>query len=168
MVSVLSLPLLGLNVWQPNVFCAASLIFYKEFYFTFLGSSFFVLIVVALINLIICGIVIRKRKIQPSGEDALQQKKEFKLTKMMLIVVGVFYFCWLPYTAISAVLVTSAAKIFPQGLPISVRIFAEFTKVPVLVNGACNPLVYAMKSSAYRRAFRKTLGWQVPHTDLPR
>ncbi|ELU15054.1 hypothetical protein CAPTEDRAFT_192149 [Capitella teleta] len=158
MISLLSLPIFGLNTWRPGIPCTSSNVLRKEYLVNFfLLSSFLVLLTVAVTNIWICGIVINKRRVQPSGEETQQNKSQFKLTKMMLIVVGLFYLCWLPYTIVTLILVTSRSWLFPGGVPEGVMVINEFSKVVVITNGAINPAIYAWKSSTFRRAFRKTL-----------
>jgi hypothetical protein len=155
MVTLLMIPMFGLNTWRPNGQCIASSVLPEAYFMNvFLFLTFLVLILVALINLAICGIVIRKRRVLPSGAEPPEpgQKSQYKLTKMLLIVVGVFYLCWLPYV------LTSATPLLLTTVPSWLPMLVECAKAPVVVNGAVNPLIFAWKNAALRKVFKKTLG----------
>jgi hypothetical protein len=167
MIFVLSLPVFGLHSWTPGHICSAFYVFSRSYFVNFfLLSSFVVLIVVAFLNLVIWAIAVSKRCVHPDGQQQQQQSKsEYKLTKMFLIVVGVFYACWLPYALANSIALLGASTLFTRGFASWFLGFLEVIEIPFCVNSALNPLIYAWKSSAFRRAFAKTLGFQLPESN---
>jgi hypothetical protein len=160
MVILLLIPLFGLNKWSPHVPCSAASVLPSVYFINvFLLMSLMILILVALINLVICGIVIRKRRVLPIAAEPPEpgQKSQYKLTKMLLIVVGVFYLCWLPYVMVSAVPLLFRGFLLTNGVPPWLSILLEYCKVPLAVNGAVNPLIVAWKNAALRKVFKKAL-----------
>jgi hypothetical protein len=161
MVGLLSLPVFGLNTWTSGEPCSAFNVLPRSYFVNFfLLASFIVIILVAVLNLVICAVAISKRRVHPHGQPQQEQqsKSEYKLTKMLLIVVGIFYTCWLPYTMVNAISLLGATTILGGKFPRWLLVFVEFTKVPLILNSTLNPVIYAWKSSTFRRAFCKTLG----------
>ncbi|ELU14371.1 hypothetical protein CAPTEDRAFT_204296 [Capitella teleta] len=164
LLSIFSIPMFGVNTWRPHRQCTAPYVF-PQFYFInfFLLPSVLALILVALVNMVICGIVISKRRIAPGGVEPQQQqqqqqhKSQYKLTKMILVVVGIFYACWFPYTTITVLSLLKRSSWFASGFPQWMLCLIEVCKVPLVLNGAMNPLIYVWKNRQFRRAFRKTL-----------
>ncbi|ELU10184.1 hypothetical protein CAPTEDRAFT_187358 [Capitella teleta] len=168
MFVLLSVPLFGVNTWKPHQTCGAANVIPRAYFVNFfLVASFLVLLLVAAINLFICAIVIRKRRVSPSGNEVEQNqlKSQYKLTKMLLAVVGIFYVCWLPYAVTTVVLVTCPSACFPNGIPQWAMILLEFSKVPVAYNSALNPLIYVWKNRAFKKSLKKILNVPVSATD---
>ncbi|ELU06958.1 hypothetical protein CAPTEDRAFT_203526 [Capitella teleta] len=162
MLVIHGIPMFGVNTWRPHIQCSAAYVL-PQFYFInlFLLPSLLVLISVGLVNLAICGIVISKRRVAPGGaepqQQQQQQKSQYKLTKMILVVVGIFYACWFPYTTITALVLLKRSSWFASGFSQWMLCLIEVCKVPLVVNGSLNPLIYVWKNRQFRRAFRKTL-----------
>lgn len=84
-------------------------------------------------------------------------KKSFKITKMMLLVVGVFYLCWAP------TLITTFIQTFPpkswagKGQPVWFVIIDNFARGLIAMNGFFNPIIYARRNTDFRKAFAKLL-----------
>ncbi|ELU11847.1 hypothetical protein CAPTEDRAFT_188656 [Capitella teleta] len=122
MVAIVSLPLFGLNTWQPGQTCSALTTFPKIYFINFfLLTSFIIVILVGVLNLVICAVAISKRKIHPSGTETeqLQMKSQYKLTKMFLVVVGVFYFCWMPYIILNMIALLGVKTLLGGHTPVT-------------------------------------------------
>ncbi|ELU11844.1 hypothetical protein CAPTEDRAFT_188652 [Capitella teleta] len=161
MVAIVSLPLFGLNTWQSDQVCSAFTAFPKIFFINvFLLTSFIIVILVGVLNLVICAVAISKRKIHPSGTETeqLQMKSQYKLTKMFLVVVGVFYFFWMPYIILNMIALLGVNTLLGGAIPEWFVMFLEFSKTLHALCGSLNPLIYAWKNREFRRAFRKTVG----------
>ena len=80
-------------------------------------------------------------------------RQDLKNVRMLLIVVGVFFFCWLPLS-ISHLSVIYNENTF-EGW--SYRLFFIYTLVAwllPLINSLCNPIIYACLDQTYREAFK--------------
>ncbi|MBN3295157.1 SSR5 protein, partial [Amia calva] len=79
-----------------------------------------------------------------------RKKSERKVTRMVVIVVAVFVFCWLPFYALNIInLVVSLPK-EPMGVYF-------FVVVLSYANSCANPIVYGFLSDNFKRGFRKAL-----------
>ncbi|ELU11843.1 hypothetical protein CAPTEDRAFT_188651 [Capitella teleta] len=167
LVGIVSLPLFGLNTWQPDQVCSGFTMFPKIYFINlFLLSSFIIVILVGVLNLVICAVAISKRKIHPSGTEIeqLQMKSQYKLTKMILVVVGVFYACWMPYIILNTIALLGVKTLLGEVLPGWFILLLEASKVLLILSGSLNPLIYAWKIREFRRAFQKTVGLQINST----
>ncbi|ELU11845.1 hypothetical protein CAPTEDRAFT_95477 [Capitella teleta] len=167
MVAIVSLPLFGLNTWQPGQTCSALTIFPKIFFINvFLLTAFIIVILVGVLNLVICAVAISKRKIHPSGTETqqLQMKSQYKLTKMFLVVVGVCYVCWMPYIILNMITLLGVKALLGGIIPGWFNVLLETSKIFLTLSGSLNPLIYAWKIREFRRAFQKTVGLSVSHT----
>ncbi|ELU00858.1 hypothetical protein CAPTEDRAFT_194432 [Capitella teleta] len=156
-----SLPLFGLNNWQPDQVCSAITVLPKVYFINvFLLSSFIIVILVGVLNLVICAVAINKRKIHPSGTETqqLQMKSQYKLTKMLLVVVGVFYTCWMPYIILNMIALLGTKTVLGGAIPRWFIMLLESSKLLVVINGSLNPIIYSWKLREFRKAFWKTVG----------
>ncbi|ELU03581.1 hypothetical protein CAPTEDRAFT_185645 [Capitella teleta] len=161
LVGIVSLPLFGLNNWQPDQVCSAITVLPKVYFINvFLLSSFIIVILVGVLNLVICAVAINKRKIHPSGTETqqLQMKSQYKLTKMLLVVVGVFYTCWMPYIILNMIALLGTKTVLGGAIPRWFIMLLESSKLLVVINGSLNPIIYSWKLREFRKAFWKTVG----------
>ena len=85
------------------------------------------------------------------GKSVLRQ--DLKIVRMLLIVVGVFLFCWLPL-CISIFSIMYNSNTFKGW---SYRLFFLYRLVIwllPLINSVCNPIIYACLDQTYREAFK--------------
>ncbi|XP_070779113.1 somatostatin receptor type 5 [Enoplosus armatus] len=94
-------------------------------------------------------------KIRSSGKkvhatSTKRRKSERKVTRMVVIVVAVFVFCWLPFYALNIInqLVS---------LPPGYQCLYYFVVVLGYANSCANPIVYGFLSDNFKRGFRKAL-----------
>ncbi|XP_056263993.1 somatostatin receptor type 5 [Pseudoliparis swirei] len=79
-----------------------------------------------------------------------RRKSERKVTRMVVIVVAVFVFCWLPFYALNIINLLVALPSEYQGL-------YYFVVVLGYANSCANPIVYCFLSDNFKRGFRKAL-----------
>ncbi|XP_029039398.1 allatostatin-A receptor-like [Osmia bicornis bicornis] len=75
-----------------------------------------------------------------------------RVTRLVLVVVGVFAFCWCP---IQVILVTKSLNVYPlTSATIMVQIASH---ILAYTNSCVNPILYAFLSDSFRKAFRKII-----------
>ena len=79
---------------------------------------------------------------------------DLKIVRMLLIVVGVFFFCWLPVS------ITDFSSIYNpntfEGWSYrSLYIYRLVAWLVPLINSLCNPIIYACLDQTYREAFKR-------------
>ncbi|KAM3597840.1 uncharacterized protein V6R79_009957 [Siganus canaliculatus] len=94
-------------------------------------------------------------KIRSSGKkvhatSTKRRKSERKVTRMVVIVVAVFVFCWLPFYALNIINLLVA-------LPSEYHGLYYFVVVLSYANSCANPIVYGFLSDNFKRGFRKAL-----------
>ena len=94
------------------------------------------------------------------GETGQNQRsvlrQDLKIVRMLLIVVGVFLFCWLPLSISNLIFIHSPNTIY-DWLRRSWRSFVIYSSVVALlplINSLCNPIIYACLDQTYREAFK--------------
>ncbi|CAH1777369.1 unnamed protein product [Owenia fusiformis] len=97
-------------------------------------------------------IAVQQRKkvcaIDPMAE--MQFKKDNKITKMMMFVLGVFLLTWSPYIIFGSI--TSNPE------PVWLTSANYFAIEIAYANSMMNPLIYASRNKAFNTAFRELLG----------
>jgi len=127
--------------------------------FGFLGPLVFIFIFYLLV-------LIRLRSVGPQGKGRSEntRRANSKVTKLVLTVVTVFIFCWLPHW-VTQVLVILQPPSSPQSSSLVTSIL--FANCLQYSNSAMNPLLYAGLSDNFRKSFRKAchcgLFWQDPN-----
>ena len=150
-----SFPLLGWNKWRPDVPCLAPRVFPREYVLFFhFGYKFVIIILLFLFNAYVSLIAWQKSKVVPVQVLTNSQQapnNDFKITKMFLLIVGIFYVCYLPFIVLTSILLatpnSSNSYYLAMAQHVSIRLLS--------VNGALNPVIYAWKNSQYRDAFKK-------------
>lgn len=79
-----------------------------------------------------------------------RRKSERKITRMVVIVVAVFVFCWLPFYILNIVNLLVL-------LPGEFRGLYYFVVVLSYANSCANPILYGFLSDSFKRGFRKAL-----------
>ncbi|XP_041066819.1 D(3) dopamine receptor [Carcharodon carcharias] len=78
------------------------------------------------------------------------QMRERKATRMLVIVLGMFLVCWLPF------FITHILKIHCKQCHVSTELYSATTWLGY-VNSAVNPIIYTTFNSEFRRAFLRIL-----------
>ena len=173
-VMTASLPVLGWNTWIKGRICIAKLAFpYVYFIYIFIMPVFLVLILIAIVNIFVSVVAVTiKRKVAPLKPSTETMKEgeqtprgDYKITKMFLMVVGVFYLSWLPYTVITIMFFAQPESWKKNGIPELTWALHDMSKGLLLFNAAVNPCIYYKTNSGFRNAFRKLFGWTPLRTD---
>ncbi|XP_048396817.1 D(3) dopamine receptor [Stegostoma tigrinum] len=78
------------------------------------------------------------------------QMRERKATRMLVIVLGIFLVCWLPF------FITHILKIHCKQCHVSTELYSATTWLGY-VNSAVNPIIYTTFNTEFRRAFLRIL-----------
>ncbi|XP_078088106.1 D(3) dopamine receptor [Mustelus asterias] len=78
------------------------------------------------------------------------QMRERKATRMLVIVLGIFLICWLPF------FITHILKIHCKQCHVSTELYSATTWLGY-VNSAVNPIIYTTFNTEFRRAFLRIL-----------
>lgn len=85
-----------------------------------------------------------------SASRAKRFKRETKAAVTILVVIGTFVICWLPFV------ITSIMIMFGSKDSISDSFFA-LSSYLICVNSACNPIIYGIMNKQFRTSFVKYL-----------
>ena len=80
-------------------------------------------------------------------------RHDLKIVRMLLIVVGVFFFCWLPVSITDLSIIYNSNN-FKGWSFRSIVIYVRIIQLLPLTNSLCNPIIYACLDQTYREAFR--------------
>ena len=84
-------------------------------------------------------------------------RQDLKIVRMLLIVVGVFFTCWFPYSiTIFLISYTNIPEhVFENWNNLrSFLIYSTVLSLLPLINSLCNPIIYACLDQSYREAFK--------------
>ena len=102
-VTIAIMPLLGSNILSDNAtnIACSDIDKFPDFYVCLLLFSLLIVLIVTTVLYGAIGIIAykQKRRIQTENlnfERSQQQHKDYKITKMLSMVLGLFYLCWSP------------------------------------------------------------------------
>ncbi|ELU13607.1 hypothetical protein CAPTEDRAFT_204048 [Capitella teleta] len=174
-----SLPILGVNQWKYGIPCNVYLVYDKWYLLKCLVYTvFIVLVMTALLNVTLglCALHkhIRRHKVAPSSvsaqvtstsmsksrsnQAATGKANNRRITIMLLVIVGAFYTCMLPYLCVTCYGLLNPLQYRAKS---NMVIFHEFTKVFMAANGSLNPFIYANRNTQFKKAFKQMFGRQV-------
>lgn len=163
------LPIMGWNIWVPGCICLPFFVLPMNYivYLTCI-PVWVILTLMAAINLALCFIAMQaKKKILPNvpvqqTTEQPRPKPDFKITKMFLMVVGVFYVSLLPiniHTTIQLVSPHMSRLSWMEG-------FRQLGRLCVMLSPAVNPVIFAWKNQKFRSGIRKILHLrEMPESD---
>ncbi|XP_010870033.1 sphingosine 1-phosphate receptor 3a [Esox lucius] len=159
-VSVLlsALPSLGWNCLEHLASCSTVLPLYQKSYVAFCISVFSALLVAIII------LYIRiYRLVTSSGRRVSSRPSErsLALLRTVVIVLGLFVFCWAPLFLLLLLDVGCSPKLCP------VLYQVDWFIALAVLNSALNPLIYTLSSREMRAAFFKLLCCCQPHLEAP-
>ena len=140
----------------------------RDAFYTSLSVILFLVVIVMLIMYALILIVARERQKMlrngELGETSTGQNQrsvlrhDLKIVRMLLIVVGVFFFCWLPVSVWNLLYMHYPNFMDYNHWPLSYRyrhsIFQSLIHLLALSNSLCNPIIYACLNQTYREAFK--------------
>ncbi|KAI4876901.1 hypothetical protein NFI96_008614 [Prochilodus magdalenae] len=97
-------------------------------------------------------IVIRVKSAGARAGLTKRRKSERKVTRMVVIIVAVFVFCWLPFfilNIVNIIVILPARKLVEDVYFLSV--------ILTYVNSCANPVLYGFLSDNFKQSFRKVL-----------
>ncbi|KAB7495926.1 Somatostatin receptor type 2 [Armadillidium nasatum] len=97
-------------------------------------------------------VLLKLRTVGPASKSKEKKKSHRKVTKMVLTVITVYVFCYLPYWVLQLVLLNSPPK--QNQSPLMVVLFV-FSSCLTYVNSAINPILYAFLSDNFKKSFMK-------------
>ena len=126
--------------------------------FLFICVVFLPTIVMLIMYALIFVVAHKRQKMLRNGElgetgqyQRSVLRQDLKNVRMLLIVVGVFLFCWLPYS-ITIMLLIYNRTTFPGWT--SYFVYRWVVRLLPLINSLCNPIIYACLDQTYRGAFK--------------
>ncbi|XP_074099022.1 allatostatin A receptor 1 isoform X1 [Cotesia typhae] len=100
-------------------------------------------------GLYICMLIRLWRGARTSAESRRGRRR---ITRLVIVVVGVFAFCWCP---LQLILVAKSLDFYP--LSTASVMFQIASHVLAYMNSCVNPILYAFLSENFRKAFRKII-----------
>ncbi|KAJ8882309.1 hypothetical protein PR048_014111 [Dryococelus australis] len=98
-------------------------------------------------------LVIRKLKtVGPKNKSKEKKKSHRKVTKLVLTVITVYVFCWLPYWLTQMALIFTPPKQCQSRVAITIFLLAGCLSYS---NSAMNPILYAFLSDNFKKSFLK-------------
>ncbi|ELT94471.1 hypothetical protein CAPTEDRAFT_213487 [Capitella teleta] len=162
------LPFFGWDTWSADGYCMATRVYSPIFsQFIYLLPCAICLLISAVQNILIGGMAAKKQRSvvpvaaqgnQESADDGAARKSQFKVTKMLLQVVGVFYISWMPQIITNVLLINPPKSWRQNGIPEWYYFMNEWAKPAMMINTIANPFIYAFKNVHYRTAYFKILG----------
>ncbi|RXG60572.1 Somatostatin receptor type 2 [Armadillidium vulgare] len=97
-------------------------------------------------------VILKLRSVGPKSRSKEKKKSHRKVTKMVLTVIMVYLFCWLPYWVLQMILITSKPR---EGHSVFMVFIFLFTSCLTYLNSAVNPILYAFLSDNFKKSFMK-------------
>ena len=146
-------PLVGWNKWKSGDKCTIQVILPSAYYMLATGIQCIFLVTTTYLYIRI-ALVASKHKIAIESQNLNSgtSKRNSKVTKMLSIILGLYYICVVPYVLLT-VIKLSYGKSQPPWLDIVTKILVSFT----LVNSLLNPFIYGTQNMIFREAFLKLL-----------
>ena len=130
--------------------------------FLFVSVIFLPAIVIMIMYVSIFVVAHKRQKMLRNGElgetstgqnQRSVLRHDLKIVRMLLIIVGVFFFCWLPLS-ITMFLFTYSPNAFKGWSLRSGIIYGWIAYLLPFTNSLCNPVIYACLDQTYREAFK--------------
>lgn len=174
-LTICIIPSLGWNTWNPFQHCIISSVFPQAYFrYGLIMPVFISLLLMLVLNVVVASWSFKRkfRRVAPqagslqrshaaSGSKGMlppttltqsQDLTKWKITKMILLVICVFYMCWLPYCVLLFLTHTSWVK--------NSRVFLlcfELSKGVLSLGPFFNLMIYAKRNPQFRRAYAKLL-----------
>ena len=131
--------------------------------FLFISVVFLPAIVILIMYALIFVVAHKRQKMLRNGElgetgqnQRSVLRQDLKIVRMLLIVVGVFLFCWLPLSIAIFILIYSPNTFYDwfRSSWRSLVIYLLVVRLLTVTNSLCNPIIYACLDQTYREAFK--------------
>ncbi|XP_018404717.1 PREDICTED: somatostatin receptor type 2-like [Cyphomyrmex costatus] len=121
---------------------------------TFTFYMFILSFVVPLIFIVVFySLVIKKlRTVGPKNKSKEKKESHRKVSRLVLTVIVVYVFCWLPYWVTQVALIYTPPKKCQTNIGIATFLLAGFLSYS---NSAMNPILYAFLSDNFKKSFVK-------------
>ena len=152
-------PIFGWNTWMPGKKCYPHDIFPKTFQFVCQINFFIIMIILGTLNVLLGRIAFMKSKVHPlgsiQGKDIVQKNNgNFRITKMLLMVIGTNYITWIPVFTFSSISIFSNSQSL---MSTEAHVIQDYVNALALLNTVANPCIYAWKDAKFRMAYRKLI-----------
>lgn len=156
-----TIPLMGWNKWEQGMLCLNELVWHGKYK----GIQYFTICSFMITNFIMYVKVMRTawrrhKQTRLSGtSDTHSQRhisisqKDVRKTKIMVLVLGIFAFCWGPYC------IMIIAETFFVHKNIKLIIVRKFFGCLGMLNSGLNWIVYGVKNKNFRQAFKYLLSF---------
>ncbi|KAK6170568.1 hypothetical protein SNE40_018932 [Patella caerulea] len=114
---------------------------------------------VSLISVFYFLVVLRLRSVGPIKKSKEKKKSHRRVTRMVLSVISVYVFCWLPYWIFQVNITFKNGETVQNWM---ISLFNAFT-VLTYANSMFNPFLYAFLSDNFRKSFMKAFKCVSPH-----
>lgn len=164
-------PTFHFNLTKKQIGCALSLTWILSSIFAGVGllapthiavdaylyMLFALVFVLPTITIIGCYIVIFQVARNSAAMANRRVKKDLKIARMILMIIGLFLICWLPFFTLSILYYNCSS--WCDNIPNSL---IKIVKALHYSNSMMNFWVYAVRSPDYRRSFSALIRWRLP------
>ncbi|ELU01883.1 hypothetical protein CAPTEDRAFT_191309 [Capitella teleta] len=169
-ISINCLPLFGWNDWKSEVACMPVTVYPQLFVQSLFALPSLIFVLVSTVeNFAMAVTAVRRQRsiaaavVVPNADQQTEEAKiksgnQFKVTKMLLLVVGCFFTAWLPWIILSSILYRVPSSWKMNGVPKGILIAFEYSKCVLGANSIANPFIYGWKNKMFRDAYYKLLG----------
>ncbi|ELU02278.1 hypothetical protein CAPTEDRAFT_213818 [Capitella teleta] len=169
-IAINCLPLFGWNDWNSEVVCLPVTVYPQLFVQgLFVLPSLTIVLVCTVENVAIAITAVRRQRSiaaavvvpnadQQTEEAKIKSRNQFKVTKMMLLVVGCFFTAWLPWIILNSIFYSVPSSWKMNGVPMEILIAFDYSKCVLVTNSIVNPFIYGWKNKLFRDAYYKLLG----------
>ena len=149
--------LFGFHQWHPQTECFLAKIIDCYAVYNLLANFYFAAVVIFFAYAALFRIAARHMKQMAAMEiaDATSNKlkRHLKASKTLLIVIGTFSVCWLPFTFnLINMLVTNPNDPFSVAKKVQ-----DFLSMCLIINSGVNPVIYARMLPGFRSEFIRIL-----------
>ena len=155
------------NRWRPGSDdCDFAAVASRRYLLVIGGHMLGVLIVTTVLHLAVAVTAWRVRQkilkqARAVGNTLSALERDARTARMLGLVLGVFYLCWIPYF-LTLPFVFRAKDRDPFWL----HVWEQLAGLVVLSNSSLNPLIYAGKNADFRFAFRRLLRMSTPQVGV--
>ncbi|XP_025987139.1 somatostatin receptor type 2 [Solenopsis invicta] len=133
------------NIYWPNNHGGHIAFIFYTFILSFAVPLLFIVI-------FYCLVIKKLRTVGPKNKSNDKKRSHRKVTRLVLTVIAVYVFCWLPYWVTQLALVHTPPKQCQSKISITIFLLAGFLSYS---NSAMNPILYAFLSDNFKKSFMK-------------